>query len=1048
MTEPSKIRTRLVRPAIMAVAAAMLLFLLFGLVIWQPTWLLPHVLELYSLSGDKITVGQARVRLSPLRVEADQVAIKPDAGMEIELSHLVAEPDLLAWWRGEAWLNLLEVEGLRLSLPQKPAGDSEALDLSLLQYLLVTRDIRVTQAALNLALGEYLVEVASLALSITPESDGQRTMNLSGSFQVRGPDRQSVLRGQLRGLGRIDPPMGLTCQVDLQDAQADLPWVRGPLQCQSFIRLDRNTLTLSRLELTVPPGSFRPFPDIDTSPLDLAVLAAAEISLPDNAWYLWIESLTMGNFLETQGYLDGHGPDVVNGSLSGTVTEAAGLLEILKASLPEVPRDLTIQGPLPFQMSMREQAGHKNLEITLTPEKIQVETSGLKAGLTGPVEINGPVAGPWTLGGRLLLAGAYTNGLYHFASFTLTAPLSGYLTAPGLDGWVLQVEENLALYKNRPLPLGAVTARGDLMTTDGQPALDNVTVESTVLGPMTGSGRLTENGVRADFIGARLDMAVVSSLIGVLTGFPIKEWQIKGQTGLQVTLSPGQTGQEISIQADLANLGFQNAEATIMGQKINGEALFQTAFGPDAPLKLDLRLQQGEALWDTVYLQFKQNPLRMTAQGIPTTPGGWQDIRLHGTFGKMGTIQAFGSARPAGSGWTWQGRGQLNHADLKPTFDTFVRQPLAASYPSVETMVVSGQAELKFTFSGRTSSTSVKGELRLDKVIVSQGEQPPFLENTNLALPFSYVFGSPARAEPNQDQAVETGRLDIQKLRLGQVNLGPWQIPIRLAANRLHLDTDIRLPAWGGTATLSGLVVDQPLSPDFIAHFGLNLDRLDLSQLPLGRVKLEGSLAAQAAQATVTANLLQVRGSLSGQAFDGALELANLSVLHPFGSNRELRLDLMAEQVNLEKLSQALQMGRITGLVNMNLTGLSVAHNLPVAFHLLLKSVPEPREDRTVSLQAVNSISVVGTGAGLTGVGISVFKGFFENLPYREIGIECILKNDVFTVRGLIHEDGVEYLVKRPPFRGVNVVNGDPDNRIGFSEMLNRIQRVADKPSP
>jgi hypothetical protein len=97
----------------------------------------------------------------------------------------------------------------------------------------------------------------------------------------------------------------------------------------------------------------------------------------------------------------------------------------------------------------------------------------------------------------------------------------------------------------------------------------------------------------------------------------------------------------------------------------------------------------------------------------------------------------------------------------------------------------------------------------------------------------------------------------------------------------------------------------------------------------------------------------------------------------------------------------------------------------------------------------VNSISVLGTGSGLTGLGLSLFKSFFKEFPYQKIGMACTLQNDVFTVRGLIHEDGVEYLVKKPPLMGINVINRTEDNRISWSDMLDRLRRVTtSQPGP
>ena len=1047
MTEQSKIRTHLLRLGIVAGVVVLLFFLMIGLVIWQPAWFLPYALKLFSLSGDEITTGEVHIGLSPPRIEANHVIIRDVTGMDIEMTHLVAEPDVLDWWQGDAWLDLLEVDGLRLSLGPQPQSDSKPLDLSLLNYLLFTRDIRVTRTTLTLALGEYLVDVESLALSITPIDDRQREMRISGSFQVRGPDHQSVLTGQLRGLGRIEPPVGLTCQVDLQDVQAGLPWVQGPLHMESSILLEQNAMTMSQLKLVIPPGSLKPFPDTDTSRIDLNLLASAEISLIDTAWQLDMNNLTIGSFIEAQGNLAGQGPELTTGRLSGLVMETDSLWEVLKSSLPNAPRDLAIQGPLPFMVDLQGRGANQILKINLTPEKVTAETSGLKVHLTGTSEISGPPAGPWTLGGRLQVEGAYKKDLFDVESFTLKAPLAGYLNTPRMDGWELNIDENLVSYNSHPLPLGKVTARGDFLTQTEGPALEQVSIEFAALGLMTGSAGITDHGIRADFTGQGLDVAALSPLAGVPTGLPVEAWQTGGHVDLRVTMSPGQTVQEISIQADLADMVFQNPEATIMGQKVNGKISFQTAFGPDAPMNMDLQLTQGEALLDTVYLQFKQNPVRISTRGMPRPEGGFKDIRIQGSWGKMGKLLAFGTVWPSTSGWNWRGRAEVSQAELKPIFDTFVRLPLAASYPTVETMSLAGRADLKFKIAGSNTSSSVNGELRLDEVFLSQGEQPPLLENMDLLLPFSYVFGSTAKTKSVQDQAVEQGRLEIGKLRLGRIDIGPLKLPIRLAANRLDLDGEIRLPVWGGTTTLSGIYVDQPLSPAFIAHLGLKLDRLDLSQMPSGRIKLEGHLEGRNLAMTAATDRLRVEGSLQGQAFDGKLSLENISVLHPFGSGRELKLDLKAEQVNLEKMSQALKVGRITGLVDMNLTGLSVARNLPIAFHLILKSIPQAELKRTISLQAVNSISVVGTGAGLTGVGVSLFKGFFETLPYREIGIECILKNDVFAVRGLIQEEGIEYLVKRPTFMGVNVINGNPNNRIGFSEMLNRIQRVVDNPS-
>ena len=162
----------------------------------------------------------------------------------------------------------------------------------------------------------------------------------------------------------------------------------------------------------------------------------------------------------------------------------------------------------------------------------------------------------------------------------------------------------------------------------------------------------------------------------------------------------------------------------------------------------------------------------------------------------------------------------------------------------------------------------------------------------------------------------------------------------------------------------------------------------------------------------------------------------------PFDEAREIGADVYIGRMDLERLSAALGVGRVTGRLSTSIDGLRFAYGQPVAFHLRMESVPEKGVGQSVSLKAVNSISLVSTGSSLSGLGSAVMTRFFREFPYEKIGVECVLVNDVFSVRGLIHEDGVEYLVKRRFLAGINVINRNPDNRIGFTDMVERARRA------
>jgi molybdate-binding protein len=129
-------------------------------------------------------------------------------------------------------------------------------------------------------------------------------------------------------------------------------------------------------------------------------------------------------------------------------------------------------------------------------------------------------------------------------------------------------------------------------------------------------------------------------------------------------------------------------------------------------------------------------------------------------------------------------------------------------------------------------------------------------------------------------------------------------------------------------------------------------------------------------------------------------------------------------------------------VLNGRLQNFEFAYGQPQAFDLVLETVQKKGVPQTISVQAVENIARIGGGQspfmGLTGI----FMSLFETFPYRKIGIRASLENDIFTINGTIRENGTEFLVKRGTFSGVNVVNQNPDNRIRFKDMVNRIQRI------
>ncbi|MBE0607119.1 MAG: hypothetical protein IH610_12615 [Deltaproteobacteria bacterium] len=309
-------------------------------------------------------------------------------------------------------------------------------------------------------------------------------------------------------------------------------------------------------------------------------------------------------------------------------------------------------------------------------------------------------------------------------------------------------------------------------------------------------------------------------------------------------------------------------------------------------------------------------------------------------------------------------------------------------------------------------------------------------------LPVSYSFGSTNPGRPAPTDEAQWGRLRVEKIRLSGQEVGPLEMPAVLVPNRLYLGGSVEASLFGARLTLRRIRVEEPLSTGFRVRMAAELGDLDLSGISGKDPMLEGRLGGILDPVVLDRERMTAAGELTGELFGGRMDVRRVTVERPFSAGREIGADVNVARIDLEPFSAALGVGRITGRLSGSIKGLRVAFGQPVAFDLTMESVPAKGVAQSVSLKAVNSISLIGTGSALSGMGVSLMATFFREFPYEKIGFECGLKNDVFTVRGLIHENGVEYLVKRRFFSGIDVINGNPDNRIGFSDMLERARRV------
>lgn len=1018
---------------------------------WRPELAASLLAAWLAPPGGAASLEKLDIRLWPPTLELRGLSAggPPASGQRLELAALTLRLDPAGWLGGRPWLERVRVRGLHLTAAADAGpgqGATGPPDLAPLAWLLGMGELELAGGRATVTLAGGALELEHLAVGITPGEGGRRVFQLSGRARWRQGER-AVVSGAVGISGLVEPGPRLNAHLSLPSVALNADQAVGSAEVAADLELTRRRLEVHGLTvhgagLALAPGAGA----AAWRPASLELAAEGGLGLAGEAPAFRVRRLAVGELLKAGGAAAGGDWASLRGALEGELNLSADAWRRLTPLLPSATEGLAVSGLATWRLVLSPGPAAPRLGLTVQAGDLSLDwpAQGLSGALSARLAAE-DLAGRGALSGRASLAAVWRAGDWAASGAGLSASLTGDLAAPRLGDLRLDLPEGGLAWRGRPLPLGRLTVLGGLsLDQGGAPCLSVGRVEAGRLGTLTGELTCAAGGPSGRLGGGRLAAGDLVSLIGALAGADTADWGSQGSLGLTVGAAQSvDGGGRLTCALASEGLGLASPDGRFMAQGLDGSLKLETALGAAPRLALDLKLPRGELLLDTVYLRLADHPLSLGAAAAPAS-GGLRDLKARLEAGGLLRLEVAGEAAPGPGGWAGRLKLSLGAARLGPLFSLLVAQPLAATRPELNGLAASGAAELSLTVSGRPDDLALDGSLRVRSGGLGREGDPPVLEGLELDLPLAYSLGGRPPQTPGPPE--RWGALALERLRPAEgVEMGPLKLGAALSPNRLRLKGAVSLPLFGGSLRLADMVVDEPLSPDFAARLSARLEGLDLSRLPTGGLALEGSLAGDLGRVRLDRGSLRVPGELSGKFFGGRLTVRGLGARLPLSPGRELAADLAAEGVHLDRLSKALDVGQVHGRMNISCRGLRVAYGQPVAFDLRVMSEPAEGVEQTVSLKAVNSISVVGTGASLSGTGISLMKTFFDQFPYEKIGFACTLKNDVFTIRGLVVEDGVQYLVRRPLFRGINVINRNTENRISFKGMLERLARLGEE---
>lgn len=372
--------------------------------------------------------------------------------------------------------------------------------------------------------------------------------------------------------------------------------------------------------------------------------------------------------------------------------------------------------------------------------------------------------------------------------------------------------------------------------------------------------------------------------------------------------------------------------------------------------------------------------------------------------------------------------GALVATDLAEAYRQVIAVPFAGT-PRVEGLSIAGAGRLAIE-SWQPGRKSVRGVLDLDAVDLATAGETFAVGGLDLELPFEL--------DPAATTALD-GHLAFERLVAAGLTFSPARTPIRVEGDTIGLIERLESRVAGGTLGLEGLRIGPLLRPDRQLETALTLDGLVLARLTkaLGLPTFEGSLDGQVPRVRLGAKAFEVEGDAVLQALGGSIRLFDITGRDFFSRFPRVTFSADLTTLDLERLTGAFSFGRMAGTIDGAVRKCTLVKAQPVACTARIESTTGRREKRWIDVEAVNNLSVLGTGGGLQQTFV---RRFLSRFTYDKLGISVRLADDRFLLRGLARRGDRELFLKgRLPFP-INVVNGDPGATVSFQVMLDRLR--------
>ncbi|RJR49239.1 MAG: hypothetical protein C4576_07075 [Desulfobacteraceae bacterium] len=578
---------------------------------------------------------------------------------------------------------------------------------------------------------------------------------------------------------------------------------------------------------------------------------------------------------------------------------------------------------------------------------------------------------------------------------------------------------------------GLSSSQGILHPTEGVVSFPQITLRSSFIREMRLGLSMDEKETLVTISAEKVGASEQLRTLGLIPG----GWEFSGEDGLECKVIVDRKGWSFSGKMNLGEMAFQEPKGEFVGEGIFLKVEFtgKGSEGRPAGIRYSTSAEKGEILLNRTYIDLNRNGFHFSGEaevGLPSkrARSGFT-LKLKDLLSFSGRAILELNKDPF-----LMLNVQVPETDIGPAFKQFVSEPYRREIPFLGGLNASGtfSADVELSIG---SEWSLNSRCRIDQGLVSSKELSFLLKGIRLDLP---LFLQTAKSEEKS----EPGHLQIDSMELPLLPAQSLDVATSSGPNAIVSRGPIILKVPGGAVEVG------PISAtEFLTRLSIRTT-LSMKELSLKPVlsgvwprSVEGMVTGMLDPVIYSEGIVSTKGELKANLFGGEAVIEDPGVTGLF-SFPVFSLDARWRDISLLELSRDTSFGQIEGVMRGRIKELEIAQMQPQRFDLLLETVPRKGVPQKISIDAVDNIARIGSGQSPFMGAAGLFSKFFKEFAYSRIGVKAILENDIFRINGTIHEGGVEYLVKRGSFSGVNVVNQNPDNRISFRDMLKRIQRI------